>query len=674
VAGATNVQGSRARADLGVLFVHGIGEQLQGQTLVRFADPLSRWFTRWFSRDVRIEADIGTGPPIGAVFVNGSELVPGDGAPANTVMLVHPAAAEGMGGESKWILAESWWAETFRPPQTSALLLWLLLILPYMLLEQFYVPFMRSMRMNRGFKSRGVEGLIFSWARSIGFFALFLAALPLALLGAIPVIVLLIPMLVPIPRVQAVAKAGALKLASTLGDCFVLISSTVQFDAMVNQVAADLEWLKRRAPKVAVVAHSQGAAVAYEALTRYGCPRNMHMFITVGQGLGKLMRMRKLQALHRTTRFVVAWAGLVGLVLLAVSIPQVAFTIWKNPTHQTALYVVLGIGAALTASVYVAYHFFLKKALADQPDFLQNRGGDLVPWIDYYASADPVSNGPLFTSLRDEEAKVIREIEVWNHASVLSDHTSYAKSEDDFMSCLAQHLCSLVDGWDLPDADRELLEHARWRGWWRVWWLTFARVICFAAGIATIVRLWHHLTPIGTRVIAATPSSLGRLVAVVMKPVKALIIVGSPSNQLLAGAATVVVLLVGGYLILTVIWRYWEARDVQRFFHRNPTAERDDPLGGPEFWCFLVTIAIGIEIAVQVGITQGYGSSWHLVHHWLATLAVLTGLGAGSFVLNKVARTRLRRLEAWLRNRYPRELAHARSAQTETPEGSLSPA
>ena len=672
MAGATNVQRSRARADLGVLFVHGIGEQLQGQTLVQFADPLSRWFTRWFSRDARIEADIGSNPPVGVVYVSGSELVPGDSAPANTVMLVHPAEEEGMGDRSKWILAESWWAETFRPPKTSALLLWLLLILPYMLLEQFYVPFMRSMRMNRP----GVEGFIFTWARRIGFFALFVAALPLSLLGAVPVIVLLIPLLVPIPRVQAVAKAGALKLASTLGDCFVLISSTVQFDAMVNQVAADLDWLKRRVPKVAVVAHSQGAAIAYEALTRYGCPRNMHMFVTVGQGLGKLMRMRRLQTLHRTARFVVAWAGLIGLLLLAISIPQVAFTIWKNPTHETALWVAVGIGAALTVSVLLTYHFFLKRVLSDQPAFLTNRDGDLVPWIDYYASADPVSNGPLFNSLRPDEAKLIREIEVWNHASVLSDHTSYAQSEDDFMSCLAQHLCSLVNGWDLPDPDRELLEHARWRGWWRVWWLTFARVVCFAAGIATVVRLWHHLTPIGTRVINATPSSLGRLVAVITKPLKALIIVGSPSNQLLAGAATVMVLLVGGYLILTLVWRYWEARDVQRFFHRKPSTERDDPLGGPEFWCFLATIAIGIEIAVQVGVTQGYASSWHLVvRHWPWTLAVLVSLAVGSFVLNAIARKWLRRFEAWLRGRYPRELAHSRSPGVEPAEaGSLSPA
>jgi hypothetical protein len=672
VAGATNVQGSRARADLGVLFVHGIGEQLQGQTLVRFADPLSRWFTRWFSRDVQIEAAIGTDPSVGEVRISGSELIPGDSAPASTVMLVHPAPEEGMGDRSKWILAESWWAETFRPPKTSALLLWLLLILPYMLLEQFYVPFMRSMRMSRP----GVEGFAFTWARRLGFFALFLAALPLALLGAVPVIVLLIPLLVPIPRVQSVAKAGALKLASTLGDCFVLISSTVQFDAMVNQVAADLEWLRRRVPKVAVVAHSQGAAVAYEALTRYGCPRNMHLYVTVGQGLGKLMRMRRLQTLHRTARFIVAWAGLVGLVLLAISIPQVAFTIWKNPSHQAALWVALGIGAALTLGVLLMYHFYLRAALREQPDFLTNRAGQLVPWIDYYASADPVSNGPLFNSVPPWAAHDVREIEVWNHASVLSDHTSYAQSEDDFMSCLAQHLCSLVDGWDLPDGDRDLLEHARWRGWWRVWWLTFARVICFASGIATVVRLWHHLTPIGVRVINATPSPLGRFVAVITKPLKALIIVGSPSNQLLAGAATVVVLLVGGYLILTLIWRYWEARDVQRFFHRKPRAERDDPLGGPEFWCFLAAIAIGIEIAVQVGITQGYASSWHLVvHHWPWTLAVLSGLAVGAFVLNRLAGRALSRFERWLMGRYPRELAHSRSTGAEAAEAAtLSPA
>jgi hypothetical protein len=40
---------------LGVLFVHGIGKQQRGDTLVAFADPLYEWLHRWFTADDEVE-------------------------------------------------------------------------------------------------------------------------------------------------------------------------------------------------------------------------------------------------------------------------------------------------------------------------------------------------------------------------------------------------------------------------------------------------------------------------------------------------------------------------------------------------------------------------------------------------------------------------------------------
>jgi hypothetical protein len=644
------------RADLGVLFVHGIGEQLQGQTLVHFADPLSRWFSRWLSRDGSVEADIGDSPDEGRVSLTASALVPGGGEPANTFLVVNAPPDEGMGARSTWLLAESWWAEAFRPPKTPALLLWLLLVLPYMLLEQFNVPLRRSMRISRP----GLDGWFLTWLRRGAFFVLFIAALPVAALGVIPVVVLLLPLLIPIPKLQAVAKAGAIKLANTLGDCFVLLSSTVQYDAMVRQVAADLEWLRGRTGKVAVVAHSQGAAIAYEAITRYGCPLEVRLFVTVGQGLAKLMRMRTLQKFRSTARFGIAWIGLVGFFLVAIAAPQFAFVVWKKPTHSTALLVVAGIGASLVVCICVAYHFLWRNQFSADPEGVTNARGELVPWIDYFASADPVSNGPLFSS--PEEAGV-REIEVWNRASVLTDHTSYVQSEDDFMSCLAQHLCALHNGYALPPMSKELLERARWRGWWRVWWLTFARVFCVGAGLATFVRLWPNLSSIGHSVSSRTPDGIATVVGWLTKPLRAAIIVGSPQNDLLVGGFTVVVVLIAGYLVLALIWRIWEARDIHRFFGRQPVVERADPLGGWEFWWFLIAIGLGAAIAVEVCRTRTYDTTWHFaVRDWQASLPLVVGLAVAGVLLNRLARAPLQSLEEWLRHRYPRELVHGEAA------------
>lgn len=41
---------SDARANLGVLLVHGIGEQAKGQTLARFGDPLITLILEWSRR------------------------------------------------------------------------------------------------------------------------------------------------------------------------------------------------------------------------------------------------------------------------------------------------------------------------------------------------------------------------------------------------------------------------------------------------------------------------------------------------------------------------------------------------------------------------------------------------------------------------------------------------
>jgi hypothetical protein len=640
---------------LGVLFVHGIGQQLQGETLVRFADPLSRWFSRWLTRDASVEPEIGRAPTDARVSLAASKLAPGSDAPATSRLALDPAPEEGMGAPSDWLLAESWWAETFRPPKTSELLVWLLLVLPYMLIEQFYVPLRRSIRLRR----KGVDGVVFTCLRVAAFSCLFVAALPVAALGVIPIVILLVPLLIPIPRVQAAAKTAAVKLANTVGDSFVLVSSSVQYDAMVSQVAADLAWLSMRTRKVAIVAHSQGAAVAYEALTRYGCPNGVRLIITVGQGLGKLMRMRALTRFRSTARFSVAWAGLVGFFLVAITVPQLAFTIWKNPTHEAAVWVVFGIGLFLAGAILAAYQVFWHKQLNVEPVVVRNERDEVVPWIDYYASADPVPNGPLFTRALVEHPNRIHEIEVWNRASVLTDHTSYVLSEDDFLSCLAQHLCRLDAGYRLPEESKSLLERGRWRGWWRVWWLTVARVFCFGAGLATLVRLWSHLTLLGTRVIDKTPHPIGTVVRVVSKPLRALIIVGSPSNAILVGGATVVVILASGYLILSIIWRFWEARDIHRFFQRDPIVDNTAPLGGWEFSWFLAAIGLGTAIAVKVCWTHDYVSTWNfVVHDWHASISVVGGLAIACPIVYRLLRRPLQWLEKWVEARYPRELVH----------------
>jgi len=45
------VVGLSQHYDLGVLFVHGIGDQQQNSTLSRFGGSLQRWLRRWYGVD-----------------------------------------------------------------------------------------------------------------------------------------------------------------------------------------------------------------------------------------------------------------------------------------------------------------------------------------------------------------------------------------------------------------------------------------------------------------------------------------------------------------------------------------------------------------------------------------------------------------------------------------------
>ena len=94
-----------AEFDLGVLFVHGIGEQQQYSTLARFGGALQRWLRQW-EEGRRDEAPYGRVAPPPVVDVSAVDPHP-DGADGRK----QPAHAEvAVGSDKKWLLAEAWWA------------------------------------------------------------------------------------------------------------------------------------------------------------------------------------------------------------------------------------------------------------------------------------------------------------------------------------------------------------------------------------------------------------------------------------------------------------------------------------------------------------------------------------------------------------------------------------
>jgi hypothetical protein len=612
---------------------------VQGETLVQFADPLSSWAVRWLSHGALGEPGIGHADDDGHVLLSGTRLEPDDGAPARTTMIVNPAAAEQLGGRTEWLLAESWWAETFHPPKTTTVILWLFVVLPYLLLEHTYVPLNRSFRLWRSSRTHGLN-YVLAAVRTVGFALFFVASLPIAAVAEVFVSLLLVPLLIPVPALRDFAKNAVVKLANTLGDCFVLTSSSVQFDAMVRQVARDLAWLESQVGTVALVAHSQGAAVAHEAIREYGRAKDLSLFATVGQGLAKLHRVRALRRAHKTTGFGLAWLGLVGVYLVMALTARVVISLGRGEVSWvvTALWVA---GMVAIAVPYALFRRFMRDSAREERALLFPPENRPAEWVNYYASLDPVSNGPLFSDPRPE----VQEIEVWNQASMLTDHTSYTKNADDFMALLATKLFSRVGG--APSAETlATLKRARWRRCWRVWWLSTSRFVALASGVIIAIGVRHRLNSIGERIIGHTPEFLRTIVHAIAKPVRAMYLIGDLSSATLVGIATVAVLLAAAFVAVAILWSTWDGRDVSRFFARRADYATTGPLGGTQFALFLASQFLLLAVAIFIGVTGRYAAVWNFAReHVIWSLVVLAAIAVVVVVVSLVARPLARRVE-----------------------------
>lgn len=603
-----------AGPDIGVLFVHGIGQQVQGETVTKFADALSSWFTRWLTANKEAEAAVGPEPdPNVCVRICDTHLEPEDGSPAHTVMVFQKALDEGLTSPVEWLLAESWWADTFKAPKTQAVLIWMLTILPYMVLEQFAAPLQRSLRLWRVRQAWWREALTFF--RLLGSITVFALSLPIAGIAAIFILALMFPFLIPVKSLRDSAKAVALKLANTVGDSFVLISSSTQFDVMVTRVANDLQWLVGRVggKPVAIVAHSQGTAITYEALRRHGQPKGIKLLVTHGEGIEKLVATRVLRSERRYFRYIVAWFGVASFYLSAIFIPRAAVEGASFGTSHTAYFVTYIVFASigLAGLIAVSLYFGLLQSRTVNECLDAVALPEVPTWVDMYASSDPVPNGPM-RSTHD-----IEKFEVWNQASILTDHVRYLAAPDDFVAGLAWRLVG-VDGHVASDDVRKRLLLGRFRRRWRTIWRAVMRGVAVAGALAGIlaIGLNGQVTELGGRM----PHGLQRFVVDVTKPVTSVVIVGNLSPRFLTGMVVIAAVIVAVFVLLSLAWFRWESQDVNRFFSDGSGGG----LGGPAFGFFFAALLLVTGFAVEFVVYGNYPRSGSdLVHHWLWFLALV---------------------------------------------------
>jgi hypothetical protein len=557
--------------DLGVLFVHGIGDQQQNSTLARFGGSLQRWLRRWYGLDGRPPAPGAEQiAPESMVEVTGDQHHTANGdTPAHASLLVRrpgdPAAGEPAVVRQRWLLAEGWWAAEVSPPSFKAFSRWVLPLLPWLAAEYAIAAARPPGRQANGLDrtshgAQDVEGDLEPTVRrrprtwfEKGLERLSLAGLlwlispVLALLAMLGCVVLALVQQLPVigKRVNAITAS----LVKGVGDAYLFAFDGLARAAMVQRIRRNLDWLnndEQRCRKVAIVAHSQGAALCHDLLRSGALRPNdpVDLFVTVGSGVRRLNVFREL---HENARLrSLGWKSIAGLVALvtglllllgglglpgaagmgarAGGLAILAGCLAAQPARSSmrpalslaalgaAILLVTGAmvgggpGARLFASAVamsLGVWLYLRAAMqvADQlrePPRLALPEEAVRRWVDFYSTADPVPNGPMQTwwgTTEDQPAPppAVHPTPrlVYNLRSVQADHSYYPDNTDEFVSQLASELAGAGGLTAAPAAlvDPERLRQARARRRWRTSCRSNARNLLLVSGLLGAVAI-----------------------------------------------------------------------------------------------------------------------------------------------------------------------------------------
>jgi hypothetical protein len=606
---------------IGVLLVHGIGEQERGDTLLHFGEPLYKWMNAWANCDPFPDLNGHNNVRLKDTSIL-RPLRPSLDAPPYMLMdlswndgcdtITQRGANTEPDHKATFLIAESWWAKDIRPVGFRQLVLWGVAYAPWvfeLFADRRWRLARRDLRELRRERSRTTL--------ASAAFGLFTAAvlMPLAIVVSFlfQTAVLALLLLAVVPALRGLIARLQATIAGAFGDPYLLVTSPVSFDAMVSQVQRDLDWLVDggKCSRIAVLAHSQGAAVAYEAL-REEKVEQVHRFVTFGNPFRKLTLLRRAtrdqdrygrRAVIRLAGITLFWLG-IALSLISGELSSLLVMAAGGLTFLLAhQYRVPDLGELEAADLALPH----QEALDDWA------------WCDYWASADPVPDGPIFRSEDEEGSAVppghgIVSTKIRNRDSVFSDHTTYWQNAEQFVAPIARTLVGLAGLEFLPRqaADAALLEEASRRREARIDALRWAGWLAFAAVPISIAALWGEpLTDI-TR-------WLGDALNPVWVWLSELLNITLPLDGPLAAwiGAVLVILVAWGYRVAVIapLWRRWDLCLAEQLFHREWQSWRSARMR-----TFVVAAAVP---PIATGIAVGYGrTTWA---GWL-TAALLAGL------------------------------------------------
>jgi len=526
---------------LGILFVHGLGSQPLGDTLVRWGDALFSVIKRATN---------------GGVTARVESAGLGDGSPDHpTEAVVRLNAGD---HTERWLVAEGWWAESFRAPSYRELVSWSVRALPWSLSLHVAQRYWQSAAHG----SRGAKGI--ALAKAVGTLFVALAFSPFFVL--LLAITLLLG-LIPISRVRSVILSAQSTLTATLGDSLAFVESPVRAALIRTRILRGLENLQKVCDYTVVLAHSQGAAATLDALGGIASPADEKRessdetflvrgpvpdtLLTFGAGVNQLVSLKVLSSgLPKTLGINPAYLVISGLLGIGVIVGwlQGAVRTHKVSARNLILSALIWVGVVIITSggllvmkrlvtslgsrsefmrlneeqiwiwtsvlmfagvtlgglVYadhaglpvfaVNYLFLALLLLAGATSMILSRDlahavtepvrkpPGLHRWVDLYASEDPVPNGETRIRPQGGANPGIESVPIWNRGSVLTDHTTYWENIDGFVLRVAQ-VCAETAKSPWKDELATVTPAVDARAAWRVSYLRPARwSICIVWG------------------------------------------------------------------------------------------------------------------------------------------------------------------------------------------------
>lgn len=402
------IAGRESACAVGILFVHGIGEQKKGDTLLGFADP----FVRWINRSLNA---IALGQKNESLFDLECKVVVDESSPQELTLRKN-------GFKDSLLVRESWWAYNFRAPKIRELSWWLLLVGTYVTLSHAAKPVIESSRkLAKNFSASEFYILLVAFFRLIFFYT------PMAMTFQLIVIVLTVLAAIPLlPFSEGLTKL-LLTLSSTLGDSYLLNHSPIQRRMAIDNVRKDIILMLAGCKRLNVVAHSQGAAISYLALREMMADglidEKTVQFISVGSGLDKLSALDELNSTLEFSKT----NHPVSYVRFLYLLPAVFAVFWAVAAAVIAGIVTFITGVLLVSGLIVGLWIVALKFHKYMPSEYSLGG---IRWVDIFASSDPVSNGAITGPTISHE--------IINSRALITDHTEYFSNNTDFFPRLAK--------------------------------------------------------------------------------------------------------------------------------------------------------------------------------------------------------------------------------------------